>query len=223
MLFIKFFKRWIFLYILTGLILAVICRPKYAIFQRLNSLSYTATYPLNVYHKKFRGDPAAYRNTILYYRLVNLIIPSARAYEMTGFCYGGIPDQVLAVQNYQTALKIAPRFFWLKYNLGILYYKNSEYRKAVDYFRDIAGADLKDLVTASVFVNFSRRPPEEREKYYLELINFSRDVQNSSRLALAACEKHLKKETINPADFKPELILHPLAYIMVGQEEFWGR
>ena len=209
-------------YLLTAIIFGGLIHPETAALQRLNSLIFVKDYPLGSYTSNTPGDHNAFRNTILYYELLNSIAPSARGYEMVGYCYAQIKEHELAIANYKKALTLTPQFFWLKYNLAVIYYKQGEYQKAIPYFKSIAKTDTKELFIGTVFVNFSHLPLTERQNLYENLIDFASALQDSAILGLRTIKAKATNQPL-PFAFEPRLVLHPLAYITVGKEELYGH
>ena len=90
-----------------------------------------------------------------YYQLLIKRWPQmAEPYGLLGFCeyyLGNIPE---AIDAYEKAKTLNPYFFWFHYNLGIIYFQDGQYDKAIESFSQAQASDPKRAV---MFINTSER------------------------------------------------------------------
>ena len=76
-------------------------------------------------------DQRVFNRYITYYKIVSTLIKdNADAYALLGFCYSRIGRDQTAVQFLEKAIALKPQSFWISYDLGLLYMKDSAYNNA---------------------------------------------------------------------------------------------
>ena len=63
------------------------------------------------------------------------------AYTLLGFCYYYENKKDLAIATLKIAVKKSPEYFWNYYNLGVIYFKDDNYREAVKYLDKAIASD----------------------------------------------------------------------------------
>ena len=77
--------------------------------------------------------PSDLRPFTSFYKKVTDFFPNeADAWGMLGFCHFYEGRTKEAVDDYQKAVELEPKFFWFYHNLGVVYFKQGEYLKAID-------------------------------------------------------------------------------------------
>ena len=122
-------------------------------------------------------DEAHMRNFMRYYNRIIVRFPKrSDAYGMLGYCSFHLNKIDEAIDYYKKAIEINPDFFWFNYNLGILYFKKSEYKQAVGYLMNTVRNDPNPSLD---FISGSR------DIYWVVLsktIKDSKDIINQMRL-----------------------------------------
>jgi len=74
----------------------------------------------------------------------------AEAYGMLGFCYERLGQMQQATASYRQAIASNPDYFWPYYDLGVIFYNQTQYPKAEDYFHQaLEQSPLKTIVLLS--------------------------------------------------------------------------
>jgi tetratricopeptide (TPR) repeat protein len=81
-----------------------------------------------------------------YAQIVERAPRSAEAYALLGFCQFKLNDIKAAYESYQRAVELNPDFFWLHYNLGLIYYKIGHFKEAADAFHQALRTDPQTTV-----------------------------------------------------------------------------
>jgi len=104
-------------------------------------------YLLKIAQEKFTPQRELLDEHYLYYSKVAQYVPNrSDAYGLLGFINNKRGDDSNAIKAYERAIEINPHFFWFYHNLGIIYFKNEEYTKAIETIRK--GLELPYKATA---------------------------------------------------------------------------
>lgn len=68
---------------------------------------------------------------VYYKKVIHYMPQRADAYGMLGFCYTHLGEDDKAISSYKKAIQLEPHFFWPHFNLGVIYFKNGQYKQAV--------------------------------------------------------------------------------------------
>jgi len=63
--------------------------------------------------------------------ILDVVGPRADVYGLLGYCYGLLGENQKAIEFYQKAEALNPRFFWFHYNLATLYFRENRYKEAL--------------------------------------------------------------------------------------------
>ena len=140
-----------------------------------------------------------------YAKVVELLPQKAEAYGMLGFCYYYLGDVKSALQAFEEAHRVNPKFFWFSYNLGAIYFNLKDYPKAQEYFKQAVGNDIN--LSYSYILN-------SREIYMPILKTFEKpEKEAESRLIQAYyfCQEQIKlldlKINSKPAKLPAQLVV----------------
>lgn len=104
--------------------------------------------------KKDGFDPERVRECLYYHQKVIDFAPRYRAegYAMKGFCYERQGRYGQAIRAFERSAELNSSYFWVYYDLGVLYYHQKDYRQAQKYFemavdQDPATAALVDMTS----------------------------------------------------------------------------
>ncbi len=159
--FLKFLvTRTFILYLLAfGLIWGLFDIPKVRqtvqlkILNRFRPESFDYLVQTAVEGKKF--DKHLLETYSFYYQKVTEYVPHrADAYGMLGFCDYHLGKKEEAIASYEKAIEINPDFFWFYYNLGVIYFKDGQYKEAYEVFKKTV--KVKPQATLS-FIQWSKR------------------------------------------------------------------
>ena len=77
------------------------------------------------------------KESVYYYQKVIDNVPyfKGESYAMLGFCYERLGEYQKAIQAYEKSIQLSPSFFWTYYDLGIIYFRQRQYKEARDYFQ----------------------------------------------------------------------------------------
>jgi uncharacterized protein HemY len=160
----------------TTCILAVCLVLNYPLFRK-NSVDQTMnrlTPPIN-YYKEFvepkdHFNEYKLRQCVYYHQKVIDLYNFERhgAYTMLGYCDALLGDNKKAAKAFQSSVDINPNNFWPYYDLGILSYRQGDYKKAVNYFQIALSKDPKlnvyVLFTSKIYADV-RLSDSEHSKY----------------------------------------------------------
>ncbi|MDP5091296.1 MAG: tetratricopeptide repeat protein [Saprospiraceae bacterium] len=126
-----------------------------------------------------------YKTAIQYFKLAIKLQPDLVAAERgIGLCYEGLNDWYAARQMYASIIEKAPQFSrLLYYQIGELYYKEGNYKRAISYFEQFER--LQGLPLIQFTVNGEKEEMLERETLKKLPITFQacRMALDSSHLA----------------------------------------
>ncbi len=91
-------------------------------------------------------------NCLNYHKAVAHFYPfqGAEAYGMLGFCNERLGQESQAITSLQKAIALNPDYFWPYYNLGVIFYRESQYSQAKDYLSQALEQDpVKTIVLLS--------------------------------------------------------------------------
>jgi tetratricopeptide (TPR) repeat protein len=104
-------------------------------------------------------DPKPEKKDVLvkylpYFKTMSVTVKkSSTAFSMLGYTYSMLGDQNKAEKSYLKAISIHPSFFWFYYSLGVIYFNEGRYDKAVDTLQKAAACRMED---ALIFINVSK-------------------------------------------------------------------
>lgn len=101
-------------------------------------------------------SPVKWESYSYYYKKVALYVPGmAEAYYMLGFSYYKLGREKEAIEAFNKAVTINPRFFWAYYNLGVIYYQKNLLDRSLEYIQEALlikpQATLGTILTSKVF------------------------------------------------------------------------
>lgn len=208
-------------YALAAVVLGVAVDRKAATFERLNAVQEWGDYPARLESGQAGYDERRLRFAVRYYKLAAKIVPrSDQPYATIGYCYARLGEDARAVQYFQKALELNRRHFWLEYNLGVLYSRMNDPRRAAGMFQGIAGRELQELAPSAILSPLSRMPVESRRMLFAKAGAFALDLQQKSRRwsALIGAERTGGRSP----EISREVVLHPWAgLIQPGKEIYY--
>jgi tetratricopeptide (TPR) repeat protein len=86
--------------------------------------------------EKFLQESVKYYEKIAEYGMAN-----EEVYHMLGLCYDFLGQEEKAVSSYGKAVALNPRFFWSRYNLGLILFRRAQYKAATDILKDTVTLD----------------------------------------------------------------------------------
>ncbi len=94
------------------------------------------SYLVETYESGRQFDRHRLMKYIYYYKKAAEYMSSpADAFGMLGFCYFEAGQTRKAISAYKHAVKINPKFFWSRYNLGVIFFKDARLRTAVKWLK----------------------------------------------------------------------------------------
>jgi len=253
-------------YVLVALLIMVSVNVEKAKFIRVNYLKDYARYPAKYLRHEVEYDQEKFRLAKKHYEALSVSltyikdnsfirVPASlsRSYTMIGICDYYLGHTGDALKYFHKALQIEPRHFWLKYNLGLVYFQRGEYSAALKYLEDSYRLDTKDLAESMELDYFQHWPPHLASAYEaVSILTFHDTITNSMALAILAYERMKKPELIKPlavlglkfgfeeqkdffryyaglTDRKPDdkkidMIYNPsLNFVPIGQEKFFVK
>ena len=82
-----------------------------------------------------------------YYKQVNRVFPQlADGYAMLGFCAFYVNKPAEALEYYQKAAQLNPRYFYFYYNMGLIYLQQARYEEAQQMFEQALRCDPKKTI-----------------------------------------------------------------------------
>ncbi len=112
-------------------------------------------YLVKTYDSGKQFDKYKLRKYIYYYNKASEYMPSpADAFGMLGFCYFEAGQIRKAVAAYKQSVRINPKFFWSRYNLGVIFFKEGRLRAASKWLK--SALDIAPPVTLN-FIGSSQR------------------------------------------------------------------
>ena len=107
------------------------------------------------YEQRGRFDKDTLRRFLYYYKKAAEYMPNpADAFSLLGFCYFESGQYREAVGAYKRSIKINPKFFWSRYNLGFILFKQGKLRAASRWLR--SALDIPPPVSLN-FIGSSQR------------------------------------------------------------------
>lgn len=183
-----FGQAWV-CYAIAAIILMLAGNLTRAYRLRLSLLQMRGEYPIQFFLNKAPYDRDQFREAIRYYYVFTKAFPFIPDGQvMMGLCYEEIGklDKARTYLNQAYALK--KDFFWNRFNIGILKYRQHDLEEASVIFRDISTMPLEGLQiipASSVFVNMLS---DAKKKEFLRLsLAFNASVQSLARLMLLQC------------------------------------
>ncbi|MBF0386217.1 MAG: tetratricopeptide repeat protein [Candidatus Omnitrophica bacterium] len=126
-------------------------------------------YPLRFARGEARPDPAGMRLAARYYKTLALAMPAnSQARDMTGFCYFHLNDLQRSAAFYEEAVRLAPRSLWHEYNLGVVYFRQGLWSKALPCFRHILELPVEEAQRRGVYAPLARLDAAERGRFFLQ-------------------------------------------------------
>lgn len=81
-------------------------------------------------------------DAVRYYKNILALIPdSPLAQSTVGFCYYHAQDYPQSIGYYEAAVKQDDQYFGLDYNLGVIYFQQEQYARAIDCFQRVLSAN----------------------------------------------------------------------------------
>lgn len=191
----------IFLYLIIFLLLQVLVDKntieKGVMGRALNEIKPSSyEYLIKLSQGKASFDKNKIEKYAYYYKKVIRYQPKmGSAYGMLGFCYFHLGKHNEAVSSYIKALEINPYFFWFHYNLGLVYFKNSQYEQAALSFEKAKKAvpehTLKFIRASKVI--YAPIVRENLEKFGKAMRGQLMNGYRDSQILLTLSYYHLKK------------------------------
>ena len=101
-------------------------------------------YLIELSDQKRQADLDGIKDYVLFYGRVAAYFPDqADAQAMLGFCYDHLGNQKLAIKHYRQAIASQPDYFWPYYNLGIIYFRASQFRESAEMFKKALELNLQ--------------------------------------------------------------------------------
>lgn len=205
-------------YILIGAVLLItLVNRDMAAIMRLNYFKSHESYPLVLATKNENFDEVKLIQALQYYKLLVQFGPQFnRANGIIGYCYYRLGEYDRAIALCERALENNPRFFWHRYNLGVIYFRTENYTKAIECFQT-ADPSPKEKAFYWEMMKLWQAPTDGH--YYrdglehLALINF-----NALKLTLAAYYRLGRYEDIVKAILgapKETILKDPLFYLFI--------
>jgi len=141
----------------------VVDQSKVAIKAKIKTLNRqmpSFAYLLEVYRNDEDFNESQFDKYINYYQKVTEYMPHLPdAWGILGFSYHYYPQRVdQAIEAYEKAIALNPNFFWFYHNIGILYYQNGDYDKAIIAFEKAINQDLQNSINFIVSSKYVYRP-----------------------------------------------------------------
>ncbi|MEI6437689.1 MAG: tetratricopeptide repeat protein [Candidatus Omnitrophota bacterium] len=151
-------------------------------------------YPLSLARGDVAVDKAALRRALRYYKTLAGAFPSlGQAYDMMGFCYFYLDDLPRAARAYEKAVARAPQFFWHDYHLGLAYFRQGFFDKALAAFDRILAVPVEEVPRWGIYAPLTRMDPDTRRRYYQQGELFAVSVREEAwSMAFRACIKMKK-------------------------------
>ena len=132
--------RSVVLYLAAFLILVVLVDPKRLQAKILNYLAQPIDYLVYFSNGEESLNVHKIREYAHYYEtLIEYVPNAAAAYGMLAFCYYHMGKEAEAINLYQKAVTLQPHSFWFDYNLGVIYFAQKKYAKAIASFQKALG------------------------------------------------------------------------------------
>ena len=64
------------------------------------------------------------------------------AYSLLGFCHYQLGNFEKAKSYYKAAVQMQPAFFWSNYNLGLIYFREGKYDRAIEWLQKALSSNL---------------------------------------------------------------------------------
>ena len=91
-----------------------------------------------------------------YEKMAEYGVGGADVYGLLGFFYYGEGDSAKAMAAYREAIKRNPYFFWFYHNLGLIYFNQKQYDKAIKVLQAATAADpdvtLKTIRKEKIYI-----------------------------------------------------------------------
>lgn len=217
-------KYWAVWYVVLVILCLKFMDYQRPLLRRLDAIRHTGSYPIPAFQRN-RWEREAVRHSIKYYTLLKTKEPSPRVYEMLGLCYYMLGEDKKAIDAYEESLKRGPQYFWVEYNLAVLYWQNQDYPNAVLHFQHLAEGKPEQLLRHSVFFNFQKLSPSNKREYLLDSIRYLETLQKISREAVIIGRALVKDpgSQTSPSGQTPPFLLHPWATFFIGTEDLVYR
>lgn len=91
-------------------------------------------YLVNFHEIPQKPDKRMMSSYVFFYKkMVEYFPQEADAYILLGYCHYYLDEEATAIKMFEEAMRLEPNLFWVPYNLGIIYYYQGEYEKALEY------------------------------------------------------------------------------------------
>jgi len=123
-----------------------------AVNQTMSRLTPPMDYFTEFVDKENHFDRFKLMNCLNYHQEVAHFFPfqKAEAYGMLGFCYERLGQIPQAVASYKQAIALNADYFWPYYDLGVIFYKQTQYSQAESYLTQALGVNpVKTIVLLS--------------------------------------------------------------------------
>ena len=79
-------------------------------------------------------------------KFVEFFPQNAEVHALLGFCRHYLGNNKNAIKNYHNAAILVPDDFWFSYNLGLILFKENNFKEAQKFFKQAARANLKKTI-----------------------------------------------------------------------------
>lgn len=144
----------------------------------------------------------------------------ADAFAMAGFCRYYLGDFKKAIKHYARAAELKPENFSFSYNLGKIYYRFKEYKKASEFFQKAVDADFQgtlDYILASKMIYWPILKDSGLNSSHLlrRLYHDQRDCYKMLMLSYRQLKEFDKIKKVNRSAEKKNILIDEI--LSVGQ------
>ena len=195
-----FFRRVMILFLVGGLLCSLLINQHTLKIKTLNYLL-----PLDADLLEFRDHPDQMdrdklKDILIYYRSIYGFEkkdpegPAPCGIAAYAFYYSGKKDT--AIEYYNKAIRLNNRFFWFYYNLGVIYYNDEHYDKAIEYFAKALSIEPQDSM---YFLVLTKTYKDFLKVFHLEIVNYGQSLSEGyehARKFLVICKMFIDQPDI---------------------------
>lgn len=105
---------------------------------------------------------------VTYFKIIADTFPKTQADTILGCLYAMTDNPLLAEKAFLRALQHNSRFFWTRYNLGLVYFHEGQYRQAIDSMKAALASNpaitVADILSSQAYMQILRRPATAKTK-----------------------------------------------------------
>jgi len=101
--------------------------------KQLNELMPAFDYLIDFEEQKLAPDKKKFEEFAAYYERVDELMPDhSEINGLLGYSYYYLGEQAKAIERYEKAIQLNPRYFWFYFNLATIHFKSGHYEKTVE-------------------------------------------------------------------------------------------